>query len=108
MADRCVIIPSIAASMMPDSEITLSFAKLSWGEFKELVTGCKKIINYIRHKPTNDLLASIAVFETGFEYKISMGDLIFVVGLKSRAPVSGADVTVTPNDLLIYLAKPVK
>jgi len=103
---KCVIIPSIAVSMLPSESITLTFMKLTWDEFKTMISGCEKIVNYIRHKPTNDLLSTIvAKFETGFEYKINTADVIFMVGLKSRAPTPGADITVAPDDLLIYLAK---
>jgi hypothetical protein len=92
--------------MLPDN-ITLSFTKLSWDEFVATIKGCEKIINYVRHKPTIDLLTAIVAFETGFEYKIDTSDTIFLVGLKTRAPTPGADVAVKPDDLLIYLAKPV-
>jgi hypothetical protein len=107
MTTRCVIIPSIAVSMLPDM-ISLSFRKLSWDEFVTTIKGCKKIINFIRHKPTNDLIMTIVNFETGFEYKIDVDDVIFMIGLKTRAPVPGADIVVTQNDLLIYLAKPIQ
>jgi hypothetical protein len=86
--------------------IMLTFKRLTWQEFTTMLTQCEKVVNYIRHKPTNDLLATIVKFETGFEYRIDISDTIFLVGLKARTPVSGADVTVTPDDLLIYLAKP--
>jgi hypothetical protein len=105
---KCVIIPSIAVSMLPTTEIKLSFRKLSWDEFVVALKGCEKVTNFVRHKPTNDLIMTIVKFETGFEYKISGDDTVFMVGLATRAPVSGADVTVTPSDLLIYLAKPVE
>jgi hypothetical protein len=104
---RCVIIPSIATSMLPD-KITLTFTKLTWEEFTALLAKCERITNYIRHKPTNDLLLLvISKFETGFEYRIDTSDVIVLLGLKARAPVSGADVNVSPSDLLIYLVKPV-
>jgi hypothetical protein len=105
VAKRCVVVPSIAASMLPN-EITLSFARLSWEEFTTKITKCEKVVNYIRHKPTNDLLSAVTPFETGAEYRISADDLIFVIGLRTRAPTPGADVNVSPSDLLIYLAKP--
>jgi hypothetical protein len=105
MATKCVIIPSIATSMLPD-KITLSFTKLTWSEFTDAIKRCDKIVNYVRHKPTNDLLLSIVKYEAGVEYRIDENDVIFMIGLKTRAPVPGADIAVTPNDLLIYLAKP--
>jgi hypothetical protein len=91
--------------------ITLTFTKLKWDEFTAMLLRCEKIINYVRHKPTVDLLSSIGVsFESGFEYKLLDADdtIIFMIGLKSRAPTSGADITVTADDLLIYLVKPVQ
>jgi hypothetical protein len=102
---KCVVVPSIAVSMLPD-KITLSFRKLSWDEFVAEISKCERVINYIRHKPTNDLLSTITTFETGFEYKIG-DDIIFLVALRTRAPTPGADVNVTPEDLLVYLVKPV-
>jgi len=102
---KCVIIPSIAVSMLP-SEATLYFKRLNWDEFRMELSRCEKITNYVRHKPTNDLLSSVAVFDAGFEYKIG-DDVIFLVALKTRAPTPGADVNVAPEDLLVYLVKPV-
>jgi hypothetical protein len=97
--------------MLPP-EVTLTFKKLTWSEFITTLARCQKVINYVRHKPTNDLLYSTGVnFESGFEYKIDadkVTDIIFLVGLKSRAPTPGADVAVSANDLLIYLVKPVQ
>jgi hypothetical protein len=105
---RCVVIPSIAVSMLPDFT-TLAFSKLTWSEFVEMLARCDKIVNFVRHKPTNDLLLTVVTtFETGFEYRINVDDTIFMIGLKGRAPTPGADVSVSPNDLLIYLAKPIK
>jgi hypothetical protein len=93
--------------MLPPDEITLTFTRLTWEEFTALLAKCERITNYIRHKPTNDLLLTIiARFETGTEYRVSTDDIIFIVGLRSRAPTPGADVNVSPSDLLIYLAKP--
>jgi hypothetical protein len=105
---KCVIIPSIAASMLPES-ITLTFTKLDWNEFVAMLMKCEKVVNYVRHRPTVDLLTSfVRSVETGFEYKINVDDnmLIFMTGLRTRTPTSGADVAVTPNDLLVYLVKP--
>jgi hypothetical protein len=109
MAKKCVLIPSIAVSMLPPT-ITLTFAKLEWSEFVVALSACERVVNYIRHKPTIDLLSSIGAgkFEAGFEYKIDASDAIFLVGLRARAPTPGADVAVSANDLLIYLVKPVQ
>jgi hypothetical protein len=99
---KCIIIPSIATSMLPDS-VTLTFRKLTWDEFATMISRCEKTVNYIRHKPTNDLLSAVVRFETGFEYRINVDDTIFLIGLRARAPTPGADVAVSANDLLIYL-----
>ena len=103
---KCVIIPSIATSMLPPNSITLTFTKLEWSEFVAMLSTCKRIVNFVRHKPTVDLLSSVGIkFESGFEYKLDINDVILLIGLRTRAPTPGADVTVTADDLLIYLAK---
>jgi hypothetical protein len=102
MATTCIVIPSLAVSMLPD-DITMRFHRETWDNFVSTLRSCGKIISYIRHKPTTDLIESaVGKIDTGFEYKIEEGHLIFMVGLKFRAPVSGADVAVRPDDLLIY------
>lgn len=109
MAKKCVLIPSIAVSMLPPN-LTITFTRLEWSEFVVALSACERVVNYIRHKPTVDLLSSIGAgkFEAGFEYKIDANDVIFLVGLRARAPTPGADVAVTVDDLLIYLVKPVQ
>lgn len=103
---RCVIIPSIALSMIPDYEpyeINI-FPYSIFGAFlNDLEFMCDEIISYIRHKPTNDVLekhlpGKQIKIEAG-EYIINPQDTIFIVALKKRAPKSGEDVPVDPKDL---------
>jgi len=99
---RCIILPSIATSIFADvSEVVLRVKKITFNELIETVRTCDTIINFNRHPPTNQLLAKHLMFVTGTEYKLNKDDRIFVIGLKARAPVSGQDVQVTIDDLLI-------
>ncbi len=101
----CVIVPSIAVSMITVDTITIVFYKETWNSFIDTLKVCERIVNYVRHRPSVDLIESIVgKMETGFEYRIERGHTIFIVGLKSRTPVSGTDVKVNPEDLLIYRA----
>jgi hypothetical protein len=105
---RCVVIPSIATSMVKDwSAISLSLHLTRFDGMVEELRTCKEVINFVRHKPTVDLLLKHTGrndIKSGFEYALEPSDVIFIVGLKTRTPVSGADVTVEPEDLLIYRA----
>jgi hypothetical protein len=99
---RCIIIPSIAASIFADiTTIKLTITRVSFEEFISRVKRCDIIINYNRHPPTNQLLSRYISFNSGVEYRLDRSDMIFVVGLKARTPISGQDVPVTANDLLI-------
>jgi intergrase/recombinase len=99
---KCVVLPSIPTSAFAEvSEVVLRVRRVTLNDIAEASKNCDVIINYIRHPPTNKLLSEIMDFAVGTEYKISANDVIFIVGLKSRAPVSGQDVPVTVNDLLI-------
>jgi hypothetical protein len=81
--------------------VRLNVTKIVFEEFVSKVKHCNSIVNYNRHPPTNQLLAKYISFTTAAEYKLDIGDRIFVVGLKTRAPVSGQDVSVTENDLIV-------
>jgi hypothetical protein len=99
---RCVILPSIATSIFVNtSEAMLRVRKISFNELLAELASCNEIVNFNRHPPTNQLLAKYFVFTVGTEYRLDKEDEIFIVGLKSRAPVSGQDVAVTVDDLLI-------
>jgi hypothetical protein len=104
-ATKCVVIPSVAVSMFTTDKVTITFHKETWDSFISALGMCEKIVNFVRHKPTVELIESTLKrkMETGFEYRIG-ADTIFIVGLRTRTPVSGADVTATPDDLLIYRA----
>jgi hypothetical protein len=100
---KCVILPSIPTSMFADitSPVRLTVAKITFEEFTTKAKYCSNIINYVRHAPTNQLISKYISFTAGTEYKLNAGDRIFIVGLKTRAPVSGQDVNVTIDDLLV-------
>jgi hypothetical protein len=100
---KCVILPSIPTSAFADiaEPIKLTVAKISFEDLVNALRQCDIVVNYIRHPPTNQLLSKHVSFTTGTEYRISAGDAVFVVGLKARAPISGQDVSVTVDDLLI-------
>jgi hypothetical protein len=105
---RCIIVPSISASMLKDwSTVTMSVHLHKFEDMVEELRMCKEVINYVRHRPTTDIIAKHvgrSDIRTEFEYIVDPSDVIYVVGLKSRTPVSGADVAVEPEDLLIYRA----
>jgi len=103
---RCVVIPSIAVSMLKDwSSVAMSIHLERFENMVEELKICGEIVNFVRHKPTTDILVKYvgrSDIRSGFEYVIEPGDVIYVVGLKTRTQVSGADVAVEPKDLLIY------
>ncbi len=99
---RCVILPSIPTSAFTEiAEVVLKVKRATLEDIVEASKSCSITINFIRHPPTNKILSDMITFVMGTEYKIFANDRIFVVGLKTRAPVSGQDVNVTPDDLLI-------
>jgi len=98
---KCVILPSIATSIFDvTNEVTIRVRKITFGELVEALKSCSTTVNYVRHPPTNRILANYVTFVTGAEYRIA-NDRIFIVGLKFRTPTSGQDVDVKPDDLLI-------
>jgi len=103
---RCVVIPSIAVSMIKEwSSISMSMHLERFENMVSELKICGEIVNFVRHKPTIDLLVKHvgrSDIRSGFEYVIEPGDVIYVVGLATRTQVSGADVAVEPKDLLIY------
>ncbi len=100
---RCVVLPSLPTSMFIDisAAVRLTVRKITFEEFAAKVRYCDSVINYNRHPPTNQLLSKYVSFTTGAEYRLATNDVIFVVGLKARTPISGQDVIVTENDLLV-------
>jgi hypothetical protein len=103
---RCVIVPSISVSMLKDWSTTVMSMHLErFDNMVEDLKVCREVINYVRHKPTIDVIGKHvgrSDIKNEFEYVIDPYDVIYVVGLRSRTPVSGADVVVEPKDLLIY------
>jgi hypothetical protein len=82
-------------------EVVIRVKKLTFNELVETAKTCDTIVNFIRHPPTSHLLSKYFTFTVGTEYRLDKKDRIFVVGLKARAPISGQDVSVTIDDLLI-------
>jgi hypothetical protein len=103
---RCVLLPSLPVSAFSDiKEVTIRVRQTTLEDVLNMVKGCNVIINYIRHPPTNRILDTLKVsYITGTEYKLYPDDIIIAIGLKFRAPVSGQDVNVTPDDLLVLVA----
>jgi hypothetical protein len=103
---RCILIPSIATSMLKEwSSASLSIHLERFDSMINDLKMCKEVVNYVRHKPTIDLIVSYtgrSDIKTGFEYILEPTDAIFIVGLKSRTPTPGADIAVEPKDLLVY------
>ena len=100
---KCVILPSIPVSMFADitTTVRLNVTKITFEEFISKARRCDSVVNYIRHPPTNQLLSQYIVFTAGVEYRLDRDDRIFAIGLKARAPVSGQDVSVTTDDLIV-------
>jgi hypothetical protein len=106
---RCVVLPSIPTSaFISVKETTIKIRQATLEDIVDVTKNCNVIINYIRHPPTIKVLSEIlraTNFITGTEYRLYPDDVIIVVGLKFRAPVSGQDVNVTPDDLLVLIAE---
>lgn len=111
---RIILLPSFPLNMLPfDREPTIKcvFESISLQELKVFLDFLKErgveveIHNYIRHKPTNDLLERVLagykiIYEHG-AYKFDYRDLLYAITLKTRPPISGIDVEVKPEDLLV-------
>jgi hypothetical protein len=106
---KCVILTGIPASIFPGGSWTLHVRTLDFIEFVEVLRWqCDSIENYNRHEPTNKLLDKYGIkYTRGTEYRLQLGDHIYVLGLKKRAPVG--DVPVTEDDLVVLhiIARPV-
>ena len=102
---RIVIIPSIAGSMLDNKQITVTITPITPEQLKEISNGAE-IINYIRHPATNQLLQQLIPNmrqAPSPEYKILASDVIIMVSLAQRAPVSGQEVQVQSlNQLVLY------
>ncbi len=106
MSGVCVLVPSIALSMLTEFEVGVEMF-VRFIEFKDFIDelrSCSRVISYVRHKPTNDILLqhNVSLEVVAGEYKVDPKhlDKIYIVALKFRPP-QGVDVQVKPNDLLI-------
>ncbi len=114
---RVVLLPAIPASAITQPvELILGPSTLvelmHWVEIlkrsAEANNDTLEIVSYIRHQPTMDILKKYIQHPIiqGDEYRLSIGDFIFVIGLKKRAPKGAADILVTEEDLVIVKATP--
>jgi len=112
---ECILLPSIPASIFPDNtEWVLEVTPVKFAEMLyDFGVWWLSIISYIRHEPTMRAIKQYApateiIQVTSGEYSLERyrrGDLIFVIGLRKRAPTSGADVEVTIDDLKILMVR---
>jgi hypothetical protein len=99
---KCIVLPSLATSVFADiTTVKLTVTKITFEELISKLKSCSTVVNYNRHPPTNQLLAKYIQFTIGTEYRLSVSDKVYIIGLKSRAPISGQDIAVTENDLLV-------
>ncbi len=107
-----VILPSMPLNIFnweKERCIVIKVKRLTLEQLKDLIEKHGKNIEcYIRHKPTLKLLESILgteIRESDKMYKYRIGDIIIVVTLAYRQPISGKDVEVSQKDLLVLLAE---
>jgi hypothetical protein len=108
---RIILLPSLPLNIIPYDVATIVVWKRRLEDIQRLVNINKAytskvitVLNYIRHAPTNKLLANYFEFidKSNEQYQFNDKDFIFVITLKQRAPVSGKDVEVKEEDLLIF------
>jgi hypothetical protein len=100
-----VILPSFPLNILPwnlSDRFTVLFIKRSLQELKQII-GDREVISYIRHAPTNRLLSKYfkLIDKSNDQYVFNPADYIIIVTLMKRIPVSGQDVEVSENDLLV-------
>lgn len=100
-----VILPSFPLNILPwnlSDRFTVLFIKRTLSELKNII-GEREVITYIRHAPTNQLLAKYfkLVDKSNEQYVFNPADYIIIVTLLKRTPISGQDMQVSENDLLI-------
>jgi hypothetical protein len=100
-----VILPSFPLNILPwhiSDRFTVLFIKRSLNELKQII-GDREVITYIRHAPTNKLLSKYfkLIDKSNEQYQFSPQDYIIIITLTKRTPVSGMDVEITENDLLV-------
>ena len=102
---RIVILPSFPLNILPwhvSDRFTVLFIKRTLNELKGII-GEREVISYIRHAPTNKLLSKYfkLVDKSNEQYQFSPQDYIIIITLTKRTPVSGQDIEVSENDLLV-------
>jgi len=111
---KVILLPSLPLNILPferEPVIKCVLESMDIKEFKQLLDFLKsrgvdvEIHSYIRHKPTNELLEEML---RGYRivyhvepYRFNYKDIIYAITLKFRPPVSGMDVKVSPEDLLV-------
>jgi hypothetical protein len=100
-----VILPSFPLNILPwnlSDRFTVLFIRRSLAELKGII-GDREVYNYIRHAPTNKLLAKYfkVIDKSNEQYVFNPSDYIIIITLMRRTPVSGMDVEITENDLLV-------
>ena len=109
-----VFLPSFPLNMLPwDREVKFQvlFELVDFNYIRSLLKMFKerkvdfKIISYIRHRPTCEIiekeLAGYTILYKAGQYFFNYRDMVFIVTLKTRPPIPGVDVAVTPRDLLV-------
>ena len=100
-----VILPSFPLNILPwniSDRFTVLFIRRTLNELKGII-GDREVITYVRHAPTNKLLAKYfkLVDKSNEQYVFNPQDYIIIVTLMRRTPVSGQDIEVSENDLLV-------
>ncbi len=109
---RLIILPALPASAV-QNEFHAIIKPITLQELKEFVEERKQliaeVINFNRHEPTNRILAKYVSLpmKQGNMYYFQQGDVMVLVGLKTRAPKGTMDVEVREEDLALALIIPV-
>ena len=108
---RIILLPSLPLNIIPYEVVTIVVWKRRMENIQRLVNTNKaytskgiQVLNYIRHAPTNQLISKYFQFidKSNESYTFNNKDFIFVITLKQRTPISGKDVEVSEEDLLIF------
>jgi len=97
---RIILLPSLPLNIIPYEVATIVVWKRRLEDIQRLVNINKaytsrgiQVLNYIRHAPTNKLLANYFEFtdKSNESYTFNDKDFIFVITLKQRTPISGKE-----------------
>jgi hypothetical protein len=108
---RIILLPSLPLNIIPYEVATIVVWKRRIEDIQRLININKAytskgitVLNYIRHAPTNQLISKYFQFtdKSNESYVFNDKDFIFVITLKQRTPISGKDVEVKEEDLLIF------